>query len=97
VKRPNKKAAPEQVAAWKAASKKQNLSTASVQAIQSIRTGLDDAGGTDKTLVLAVDGSFCNKICFGTVIDRTELLARTRKDAVLCFPAEPTLKGPKRQ
>ena len=95
VKRPNKKATPEQVAAWKAAAKKQNLSTASVQAMRSIRAALDKAGGTDKTLIVAVDGSFANKTCFGTVIDRTELLARTRKDAVLCFPAEPTLKGSK--
>ena len=94
VKRPNKKATPEQVAAWKAAAKKQNLSTASVEAMQSIRGALDKAGGTDKTLIMAVDGSFCNKTCFGTVIDRTELLARTRKNAVLCFRAETTPKGP---
>ena len=61
VKRANKKATPEQVAAWKAAAKKQNLSTASVEAMQSIRGALDKAGGTAKTLILAVDGVFATK------------------------------------
>jgi DDE superfamily endonuclease len=95
VKRPNKKATPEEVAAWKVASKKQNLSTAAVQTMRSIRAALDKAGAALKTLILAVDGGFCNKACFGTVIERTELLARARKDARLCFQAEPTTKGPK--
>lgn len=94
VKRPNLKATPEQVAAWKEAAKKQNLSTAAVQTMKSIRAAMDKAGATAKTLIMAVDGSFCNKACFGAVIPRTELLARARKDAVLCLRAEPKPKGP---
>lgn len=35
---------------------------------------------------MVCDGSFCNKICFGTSIDRTVLVARCRKDAKLCKP-----------
>jgi hypothetical protein len=96
VKRPNKKAPPEEVAAWKVAAKNQNLSTAAVEAMRSIRAALDKAGAALKTLILAVDGSFCNRACFGTVIERTELLARARKDARLCFQAELTTKGPQR-
>jgi len=37
-----------------------------------------------KILVLAVDGSFCNRTCFRAPRDRTELIARARKDAVIC-------------
>jgi hypothetical protein len=45
------------------------------------------AGGRDKVLVLAGDGSFCNRTCFGDIPQRTVLLARARKDAKLCFHA----------
>ena len=38
----------------------------------------------EKILVLAVDGSFCNRTCFRAPRDRTELIARARKDAVIC-------------
>jgi len=37
--------------------------------------------------VLAGDGSFSNRTCLRATIDRTELIARTRKDAVLCHRA----------
>src|SRR2546428_13037808 len=54
---------------------------------RALRQGLDAAGGAAKTLVLAGDGSFCNRTCLRAVLDRTELIARTRKDAALCRPA----------
>ena len=38
-------------------------------------------------MVLAVDGSFCNRTCLRAAIPRTELIGRTRKDARLCHPA----------
>ena len=44
-------------------------------------------GGIAKLLVLALDGSFCNRTCFRAPRDRTELIARARKDARLCFRA----------
>lgn len=88
VKRPGKKASAEELAAWKVASRKQNLSQSGVRAIQSMRLALDRAGGADKTLIMATDGSFCNKTCFKATLERTKLLARCRKDAVLCFRAK---------
>ena len=36
---------------------------------------------------LAGDGSFCNRTCFRAPRDRTELVSRTRRDAVLCLAA----------
>jgi len=41
-----------------------------------------------KILMLAVDGSFCNRTCLRAPRDRTELIARARKDAVLCRGAD---------
>jgi hypothetical protein len=54
---------------------------------QQIRQELDRAGGTNKILVLAGDGSFCNRTCFAEIPQRSILLVRTRKDAKLCFRA----------
>jgi len=87
VKKPGKRA---DEAAWKnyrLARKLHNLSTRFVQTMQILRTALDEAGGQKKVLVLAVDASFCNRTVFGTVVSGVELIARTRKDAGLCFPA----------
>ena len=52
-----------------------------------MRQALDAAGGFAKLLVLALDGSFCNRTCFRAPRERTELIARARKDARLCFRA----------
>jgi hypothetical protein len=87
VKKPSRKAAATAVAAYKAAVKVKNLSHHFVTMAQSLRDALDAAGGARKRLVLAVDGSFCNRTCFRTVPARTELIGRTRKDAKLCRPA----------
>jgi hypothetical protein len=87
VKRPGKKASPEQQKQYKAAVKVNNLSHSFVHMGKQLREELDLAGGRDKILVLTADGSFCNRTCFGDVPHRSELLARARKDAKLCFHA----------
>jgi len=87
VKRPGKKATPEQQKQYKAALKVQNLSHSFVHMAKQLREQLDLAGGRDKILVLTADGSFCNRTCFAGVPERSVLLARARKDAKLCFRA----------
>ncbi len=87
VKRPGKKASPEEQKQYKAAVKVKNLSHSFVQMGKQLREELDLAGGRDKILVLTADGSFCNRTCFGDVPHRAVLLARARKDAKLCFRA----------
>lgn len=87
VRRPGKKASPEQLKQYKAAVKQKNLSQSFVQMGKQLREELDLAGGRNKTLVLTADGSFCNRTCFADVADRSVLLARARKDAKLCFRA----------
>jgi hypothetical protein len=87
VKRPGKKASPEQQKQYKAAVKLKNLSHSFVQMGKQLREELDLAGGRDKILVLTGDGSFCNRTCFSDIPNRSALLVRARKDAKLCFRA----------
>jgi hypothetical protein len=87
VKRPGKKASPEELKQFKEAVKQQNLSRSFVEMGNQLRVELDLAGGHDKILVLAADGSFCNRTCFREVPERSVLVARARKDAKLCLRA----------
>jgi hypothetical protein len=87
VQRPGKKATAEMKQQYRAALKQQNLSQRFVAMGEQLRRQLDHAGGRNKILVLAGDGSFCNRTCFGQIPERTALLVRARKDAKLCFRA----------
>jgi hypothetical protein len=84
VKKPARHADAAAWTAYKAAVKVQNLSARFVTMAHALRADLDQAGGARQTLVLAVDGSFCNRTCLQPVIARTEMIGRTRKDAKLC-------------
>jgi len=87
VKKPGRRAKPEDWQAYQRAVKQHNLSHAFVEMTGHLRQELDAAGGEKKILVLAVDNSFCNRTCLRAPRDRTELVARARKNAVLCFRA----------
>jgi hypothetical protein len=87
VKRPGKKATEELKQQYREAVKQKNLSRSFVEMGQQLRTEMDQAGGHGKVLVLAGDGSFCNRTCFAEIPERSVLLVRARKDARLCFRA----------
>jgi hypothetical protein len=87
VKRPGKKATDEMRKQYREAVKQKNLSRSFVDMGRQLRQELDQAGGQDKILVLAGDGSFCNRTCFSEIPERSILLVRARKDARLCFGA----------
>jgi hypothetical protein len=84
VRKPSRKARPEAWQEYREAVKQHNLSQRFVAMMGQLRRELDLAGGAKKILVVAGDGSFCNRTCFRAPRDRTELIARTRRDAVLC-------------
>jgi hypothetical protein len=90
IKRPGKKATEEMRRQYKEAVKQKNLSRSFVDMGKQLRQELDQAGGLDKVLVLAGDGSFCNRTCFGEIPERSVLLVRARRDARLCFRAAET-------
>jgi hypothetical protein len=88
-KRPNKLAPVDEE--WKqylAAKRSHNLSTYFVALMPRLRAIFDACGAAGKILLLAVDGSFCNRIVFAAVVAGVELIARARKDIVLCRRAE---------
>jgi hypothetical protein len=87
VKRPGKRASAELKQQYREAVKQQNLSRSFVDMGRQLRQELDQAGGQNKILVLAGDGSFCNRTCFAEIPERSILLVRARKDAKLCFRA----------
>jgi len=87
VKRPGKRATQEMHQQYREAVKQKNLSRSFVEMGQQLRQELDNAGGRNKILVLAGDGSFCNRTCFAEIPERSVLLVRARKDAKLCFRA----------
>ncbi len=87
LKKPSRKAGPEAWQEYKKMSKLHNLSQRFVQSVAPLRQALDEAGGAAQLLLLALDGSFCNRTCFRAARERTELIARARKDARLCWRA----------
>jgi hypothetical protein len=88
VKKPGKRASDQERDAYKQAHKKNNLSTQTLNDIRDLRQRLDQKGAFYRILWTTLDGSFCNKTIFKGDLERTKLLARCRKDARLCLPAQ---------
>jgi len=89
VKRPRRNASPQEWEQYRALAKRFNLSQRFANMMDQLRAAFDAAGAAAKILVLAVDGSFCNRTVFAKVVRGVELIARARKDIVLCYRAEP--------
>lgn len=87
VKKPGKRASPEDLEQYKKLKKEKNLSTQALEVVRDLRASLDQRGGVGRELLMVGDGSFANKTMFKAEFDRTHFLARCRKDARLCFKA----------
>ena len=87
IKKPGKRAGPEQLEQYKKLKKEKNLSTQALDVVRDLRESLDQRGGAARWLLMVGDGSFANRTMFKADLDRTDLLARCRKDARLCFRA----------
>jgi hypothetical protein len=66
------------------------LTTYANAAIKRLRHTLDTCGRREMRLLLAVDGSYTNQRTLKHLPDRTDLIGRIRKDAVLHRPPSPT-------
>jgi len=87
VRKPSRRAGEEARQAYKQEVKRRNLSRRFVQSMAELRATFDRAGAPKKVPVIVGDGSFCNRTVLAGIPDRTVLLARTRRDASLCFRA----------
>jgi hypothetical protein len=83
-KRPRRQAPAQEWERYRPLARRCRVSQRFVEMMTELRAALDTAGAHDQTLALAADGSFCNRTVFGAPRQRTELIARARKDAVLC-------------
>jgi len=88
VKKPGKKATEEERQHYETTKKTINLSQYFLDSLKEVRQSLNRAGAQNKTMIAVVDGSFCNRTCMGTPIERICIVARARKDAKLCFRDE---------
>lgn len=87
VKRPRRRAPQAEWQNYRAAVKQHNLSQRFVSLASEVRAAFDALGGARKIVVLAADGSFCNRTVFTQPVPGVQLIARARKDAKLCFAA----------
>jgi hypothetical protein len=87
VKKPGKKATAEERAQYKQAVKTKNLSLQGLEMIKGLRVDLDRRGETQRKMMVAVDGSLCNRTILTKPLERIDVVGRCRKDARLCFPA----------
>ncbi len=88
VKKPGKRADAAAREQYKKDLQRFSLSQRFVTSMAAIRAALDYAGAQLKILIIAGDATFCNRTVLRGLPDRTELIARTRKDAALCLPAK---------
>jgi hypothetical protein len=86
LKKPGAQASVQEQARFREQRKQYNLSQQSVSLLIGLRTSLDQVG-TRKPLLVAGDGSFCNRALFRIPLERVDLLCRTRADLRLCRPA----------
>ena len=87
--KPGRKATPEERTTYRRLCKEQSLGQQAWQQLLALREQFDAAGAYARLLLVALDGGFCNRACFRPSHERIVLVARTRKDAVLCHPADP--------
>ena len=91
VRKPGRRAEPVAWEHYREEKKRQRLSVRFVEEIKKMRQALDQQGLGERTLIGAVDGSYCNRTVWQADLERTCILARVRRDAKLSDPA--TEKG----
>jgi hypothetical protein len=85
--KPGRTASPEQWAEYRRNCKQHSMGHQAASQLVALRRKYDEAGASHRLLLTAVDGGFCNRAFLGPKYDRIVCVARTRKDAVLCLPA----------
>lgn len=87
VKKPGKKASQDERRSYREEKKNRNLSRYGVQAIGSVRHECDRTSFAHRKLLVATDGSYCNRTVFTADLVNTAIIARARKNTRLCLRA----------
>jgi hypothetical protein len=99
IKKPVKKATPEQITTCKEQQKQAKLSRQGSLQIKSLRDKLDHQGHDKQILCMGVDGSYTNETVLKSLPERTILIGRIRKDCKLYAvpkPSDAKAKGRKK-
>lgn len=84
--KPGKKAGEVAWAAYREAQKTRNLSCQAASLIEDIRESVTQAGYEDRSLLIAVDGSYCNRNILRNLPGNVQVVARARGDVNLFLP-----------
>lgn len=96
--KPPKNASDAELDAYKKERALRNINKLATQRLARLRQQMDESGSHDRTLIVGVDGRLTNSTVFKSLPERTVLIGRLRKDAVLHYPPEAQLpKGRKRK
>jgi hypothetical protein len=96
--KPSRKATPEELEAYQQERARRNLNKVAVDRLKRLRQQMDQNGDTHRQLINCVDGRFTNSTLLGAVPERTVVVGRLRKDAVLYYlPQAQPQKGRKRK
>lgn len=93
LKKPGKRATPEERDAFKTRQKAANLSTSGARVISLIRQEVDGIGMGHRKVLAVVDGGYTNNLFIRSLPENTDMLGRTRKDIALYRPAEENKHG----
>jgi hypothetical protein len=95
--KPKAGASPEQQKAARQAQKEQSLANVGVSMLTDFRQTLDEHGAAERQHIATVDGSYTNATVLKHLPERTVLIGRIRKDAVLSYePAQQPARGRRR-
>ncbi len=85
-KKPGKRADAATWTAYREAQRNQSLSVQGAWVIADLRRSMNEAGYTERGLLVAVDGGYCNRNILRTLPERVEVIARARGDIRLFRP-----------
>ncbi len=88
VKKPGKKASDKEREEYVQAKMTHSLSTIFVNHAKKLREYLNSIGQASLRIIFVCDGSFCNTVCLTMSMVGMDILARCKKNAVLCFAAQ---------
>jgi hypothetical protein len=86
-RKPRKNASAQIKDAYEKARKENTMCKQALKQIHTLREQYDRIGAAARLLLFVLDGGFCNRTIFRAPRERTRVMARCRKDARLCLPA----------
>jgi hypothetical protein len=96
--KPSKKATAQELESYKKMRAQKNINCVGQKRLELLRQEMDRNGSADRKLVMGVDGRFTNKTFLKKLPERTVIVGRIRKDAVVYeLPGQQPVVGRKRK